>query len=185
LKPSNFQDKLHNIQTAKGTDRALLISPRLMKMPLPMQRFDDPFLPFGRAIISATQDFVCAYIFDLAAYLAIGAAGAVALERTIASVDEMTITILHGPFVGSGYIEVAEAFSVDGLTLAHEDDAADYQIAGFGILIVSEKFIDGLLPVDGTTDGNKTLRLTVFGENALYAGLGEDFAERVRAALLL
>src|SRR4051812_25649910 len=97
------------------------MSPRLTKMPLPMQRYDDPFLPFGKAIIAATQDLVCAYVFDLAAYLAIGAAGAVALERTIAFVGENNLTVLHAWFADSGYISAAEAFGVDAVTLADGD----------------------------------------------------------------
>lgn len=179
MKPSKFQDKLHKAQTVRGTNRALLIVPRLSKMPLPMQRYDDPFLPFGKAIIAATQDLVCAYVFDLAAYLAIGAAGAVALERTIASVNDDTVTILHGPFVGSGYIEAAEAFKTDAVTLAHEEDEAVYKLAGVGALVVTRWSLDG----SNVAAGDSQLWLMPFGENVLYAGRGDDFAEQVRAQL--
>ena len=174
MKPSSFQDKLHNIQTAKGTNRALLLIPRLTKMPLPMQRYDDPFLPFGKAVIAATQDLVCAYVFDLGAYLALGAAGAVALERTIASVDDTTVSVLHAPFVGSGYIEAAEAFNVDAVTLALVVDAETYRAAGFGTFWREGAF---LLEIGGET------QLSLLGEDVLYAGHDDDFAVQVRAAL--
>ena len=72
-------------------------------MPYPMQRYDDPFLPYGRAVIDATSDIACAYVFDLAAYLSIGASGAIALERTIAYVPSPSLTILHGMFTRAEY----------------------------------------------------------------------------------
>ena len=161
------------MQTIRATNRALLMSPRLTKMPLPMQRHDDPFLPFGKAIIAATQDLVCAYVFDLAAYLAIGAAGAVALERTIAFVGENNLTILHAWFAGSGYTSAAEAFGVDAVTLADDGYIHDYHAAGLGVFEVNSPSLVG-----------EGVEMRLFGENTLYAGYGEDFAEQVRAALL-
>ena len=106
----SFSVRLRAAQAARDSDLALMLSPRLAQMPLPMQRYDDPFLPFGKAIIDATRDLVCAYVFDLAAYLALGAAGAVALERTIAyaGTDDATVTILHAPFVGAAYVDAAD-----------------------------------------------------------------------------
>ena len=106
--------QLHDSRLALG------LSPRLHEMPAPMTRYDDPFLPFGRAIIRATADLCCAVVFDLAAYLTLGAAGAIALERTIPLVPEEMVTILHGPFVTGDYAAVAfeNAFNVDAVTLA-------------------------------------------------------------------
>ncbi len=88
-----------------------------------MQRHDDPFLPFGKAIIDATHDLCCAYVFDLAAYLSLGASGAIALERTIAYVPAPLIKILDGPFTRAEYVRVASesAFAVDAVTLATLD----------------------------------------------------------------
>ncbi len=172
LKPNKFQDKLHKVQTLQATNRALLLLPRLTKMPLPMQRYDDPFLPFGKAIIAATQDLVCAYIFDLAAYLAIGAAGAVALERTIAYVGEDNLTVLHAWFAGPGYVETAEAFGVDAVTLADEGYIDIYHAAGFGVLEVDSLKLIG-----------EGIEMTLYGEDTLYVGQDDDFAEQIRAAL--
>jgi hypothetical protein len=183
LKPGSFQDKLHKAQSLRGTNRALLLAPRLTKMPLPMQRYDDPFLPFGKAIIAATQDLVCAYVFDLAAYLAIGAAGAVALERTIASVDDDTITILHGPFIGSAYIAAAEAFKADAVTLANQEDVRSYEMAGMGAWMAGGWHTDEVFSSSALADDGTEWHLLIFGENVLYAGRGDDFAEQVRAKL--
>lgn len=56
--------KLAKLQQDRTTNLALILSPLLARMPLPMQRYDEPFLPFGKAIIDATH--------DLARYLVTG-----------------------------------------------------------------------------------------------------------------
>ncbi len=177
LNPVSFHERLQEAQEARGTDRALMLIPRLSQMPLPMQRLDDPFLPFGKAIIAATRDLVCAYAFDLAAYLALGAAGAIALERTVAyaGTDDQTVTILHAPFVGSAYVEAAAAFNVDAVTLASLEDAPAYQAAGLGVFWMDRA---GQLTLPGDTRS-----ICLFGESALYAGRGDDFADQTRATL--
>lgn len=98
---------------------AVGLKPQIANLPAPIARYDDPFLPFGRAIIEATHEFACAFVFDLASYLALGAAGARALERTIPLVPNNVITILHGPFYTADYAAAAfeEAFAVDAVTL--------------------------------------------------------------------
>jgi len=70
--------------------------------PLPIQVYDEPMLPFARAIIEATQDLVCAYQFNVAYYLAEGAAGMVALERITRLVPDEIPIILDGPFCAVG-----------------------------------------------------------------------------------
>ena len=70
--------------------------------PLPIQVYDEPMLPFARAIIEATQDLVCAYRFSLAYYLAEGAAGMAALERITRLVPDEIPIILDGPFCAAG-----------------------------------------------------------------------------------
>lgn len=121
----NFVEKWHHAQQMNHSRLAIGIAPRLVNMPAPIMRYDDPFLPFGRAIIEATRDLVCAYVFDLASYLAIGAAGARALERTIPLVPNDIPRILHGPFVTPDYAAAAfdEAFAADAVTLLSEDSA--------------------------------------------------------------
>jgi hypothetical protein len=105
---------------------AIGLAPSLKNLPYSIQSYDDPFLPLGKAIIDATHELVCAYVFDLAAYLALGAAGAVALERTIAYVPGRIVKILHGPFATGDYAQAAfeEAFNVDAVTLIPTLDRA-------------------------------------------------------------
>ena len=52
---------------------AIGLAPSLKNLPYSIQSYDDPFLPLGKAIIDATHELVCAYVFDLAAYLSLGA----------------------------------------------------------------------------------------------------------------
>lgn len=125
---SNFyqtvSNKLENYQSAQ----AIWIRPSLNRLPLPIQRFDEPFFPLSRSIIQATRDYVSVYIFDLAHFLATGAAGMVALERSIAYAKEDALTILHGPFVGSDYAVLADDISLalDGLTVTTRTDLQYY-----------------------------------------------------------
>ncbi|NWF71336.1 MAG: hypothetical protein HXY40_19825 [Chloroflexi bacterium] len=194
---TNFAENLSRAQQVKQSDVALLLTPRLTMMPMPMARYDDPFLPFGKTIIDATKDLVCAYVFDLAAYLAIGAAGAVALERTVAYVGEGTIKILHGPFASADYAAAASdnAFNVDAVTVTDIQYMPAYlQQANMGAFVLvrgqSAKY-DVMGNVYWPDEGAFTVvvadqpprRIRLAGEDVLYAGRGEDFTERVRGAL--
>lgn len=174
-----FVQKLAQAQRASGSDCALLIAPRLLRMPFPMQRYDDPFLPFGKAIITATQAHVCAYMFDLAAYLAIGAAGAVALERTLAfaRVGTQVPLILHAGFWGEAYATAMSdnALAVDAVTLAREMDAEAYTrvgVSGLPICVQGDPFYDPASMRFGI-DGHL---FRVLGEEVLYAGRDDNFA---------
>ena len=137
-----FSEKLQSAQARNRTAVALVIAPRMVEMPMPIQKFDDPFFPFSKAIIAATRDVVCAYMFDLACYLAHGAAGAVALERSIAYVGGDVPTILHAPFASPAYVEAAgvNAFNVDGVTIAEPDYAAAYaKVFERGVFVVPQE----------------------------------------------
>lgn len=194
----SFYEKLQAAQTQRESDLALLLSPKFLKMPAPIARYDDPFLPFGKAVVDATRDLVCAYIFDLAAYLTHGAAGAVALERTIAYVgaDGSTITILHGPFWGKDYVEAASdrAFHVDAVTLVSEADVPAYlSEPGMAAFLVAQEFTQTLYgagiyhPQDHWLrfyDRKQLpLKLRVLGDQALYGDGTDSFAVTIRAAV--
>src|SRR5262249_45116152 len=120
-----FHHLLETAQWATQSTLAISLAPILNKLPLEMQRYDDPFLPFGKAVIDATADLACAYVFHLGPYLAIGAAGAVALERTIAYVPAPTIKILHGPFGNDEYVRAAfeRGFGANAVTLGAFGDS--------------------------------------------------------------
>ena len=192
-----FSEKLYAIYEAKGADCVLLITPQLVKLPLPMQRFDDPFLPFSKAIIAATHDVVCGYIFDMPAFLALGAAGAVALERTLAyaNAGDDVLTVLHAPFASSAFLASTSdaAFAPDGVTVS---DAA--LVPAFvpqhesGVFVVGESagigsgysIYDAMRGVLRVRAPRGAMNLRVAGESTLYAGRGDDFAEITRALIV-
>src|SRR5258708_142794 len=114
-----FYDLVAAAQERTRSTLAVALAPAINRLPYEIQRYDDPFLPFGKAVIDATADLACAYVFHLGAYLALGGAGAVALERTIAYVPAGAIKILHGPFANAEYVRAAfeDGFGADAVTL--------------------------------------------------------------------
>ena len=125
----SFRDKL--LAASEYSSAVVRLAPRLAALPLRMQRYDEPFLPYSRAITEATNDIVAGYMFDLAAYLVLGAAGAIALERSVALVDSPAVTILHGAFASPEYAAVAfdSTFNFDAATVASE-----IYLEGFGVV---------------------------------------------------
>lgn len=194
---ASFWEKVSAARADSGSDILLNIRPSVMRLPLPIRRYDDPFLPFGRAVIKATSAVVCGYVFDFAAYLSIGAAGAVALERTLNALPDNRLAILDGRFAGSAYADVADeiAFVSDGLTLASADHLADYlRRADRCPLVYGEPTLaDSLPPSAGVfcppqviinrIDG-AAYRLRIAGDDVLYCASGDDFADHIRAALV-
>lgn len=118
-----FLDKLAEAQRRNRSWLCLGLDPVLAKMPLPLHKEDDPLLPFNKAMIDATADLVCAYKPNLAFYLAEGAAGLIALERTIAYIPDHLPIILDGKFgdIGTTAEMIArgafEVWGVDAVTV--------------------------------------------------------------------
>lgn len=133
-------------------DLALMFAPSVAKMPLPIRAHDDPFFPFGKAIIDATADRINAYIFNFASYLSLGAAGVIALERTIAYANDK-VTILHGPFCSKEFSVLADdvSINVDAITVS----------AGVKQLKYS---CPAILVINGTTQSAKNT------SNSVYSG---------------
>ena len=203
-----FRDMLTAAQTKNRSTLALGLIPILNKLPFEIQRHDDPFLPFGKAVIDATADLVCAYIFHLGSYLALGAAGAVALERTMAYVPSGIIKILHGPFANQEYVQAASdaAFGANAVTLAASVSpsvlTAYIQQPEQGVFVkaptdadleplwtLADKYPDQIglyrnAPVGGILDMLAEPRLEIkwHGESILYASQGDDFRDAIRNA---
>ncbi|MCI0394753.1 MAG: orotidine-5'-phosphate decarboxylase [Chloroflexi bacterium] len=90
----NYLEKLQNAQLKNNSWLCIGLDPQPNHLPLPAARWDEPVLPFNRAIVEATADLVCAYKPNLGFYLQWGAAGVIALERTIAYIpDDIPIII--------------------------------------------------------------------------------------------
>jgi len=118
-----FLEKLADAQARNDSWLCLGLDPGPGKMPLPLHTEDDPLLPFNRVIIDATADLVCAYKPNLAFYLAEGAAGMIALERTMAYIPRHIPIILDGKFgdIGSTAEMIArgafETWGADAVTV--------------------------------------------------------------------
>jgi orotidine-5'-phosphate decarboxylase len=88
-----------------------------------VSRWDEPLLPFNKAIIEATADLVCAYKPNLGFYLQWGAAGMIALERTIAFIPDHIPVVLDcktgdiGHTQGAWGMGLFEHWNVDAVTV--------------------------------------------------------------------
>jgi hypothetical protein len=170
------------IQQHKQRSLALHFCPRVVDLPLPMQRFDDPFLPFGKAVINASRDLVSLYVFDVPSYLAIGAAGAVALERTIDYLNDEIPCVLHGPFAGTSFIKLLDklAFGADALTVSASADT-------FRLLDAHAQIQGEWTPADAKLklvgQNEQVVALHVVGDSLIYQHRQFDFQEALRASL--
>lgn len=119
-------DYLHKLKAAQEKSNSWLcvgLDPQPDKLPLPAMKWDEPLLPFNKAIIEATVDLVCAYKPNLGFYLQWGAAGIIALERTIAYIPDHIPVIVDCKTGDIGHTQAAWAaglfdqWGVDAVTV--------------------------------------------------------------------
>ena len=119
-----FIEKLHAAQQHNRSYLCIGLDIVVANNPAPITYYDEPMLPFARAIIEATSDLVCAYKPNLGFYLAEGAAGVVALERIVRLIPPEIPIILVGKFGDIGNTAEAyargafEQFRADAVTLS-------------------------------------------------------------------
>lgn len=119
-----FIEKLHAAQQHNRSYLCIGLDIVVANNPAPITYYDEPMLPFARAIIEATSDLVCAYKPNLGFYLAEGAAGVVALERIVRLIPPEIPIILDGKFGDIGNTAEAyargafEQFRADAVTLS-------------------------------------------------------------------
>lgn len=125
-----YLDRLEKAMRGRSTHAGIVLAPRVSEMPLEIARYDDPFLPYSKAVIEAVRDRICVVVFDMAAFLAVGAAGAVALERAIAFArsDGETCAVLHMPCATEMFASAMSdaAFAVDAITVTDVRLSAAY-----------------------------------------------------------
>jgi orotidine-5'-phosphate decarboxylase len=120
---AGFVDKLKTAQEANDSWVCVGLDPVLERMPAPVLKQDEPFLPFLKAVVDATADVVCAFKPNLGFFLAPGAAGVIALERIIAYIPDDIPVILDAKFNDIGHTAQAyargafEALGVDAVTV--------------------------------------------------------------------
>jgi orotidine-5'-phosphate decarboxylase len=109
---TSFTEKLRAAQIANDSWVCVGLDPALERMPGPVLKYDDPFLPFLKTIVDATVDLVCAFKPNLGFYLALGAPGIISLERIIAYIPDDIPVILDGKFNDIGNTARAYAHGV-------------------------------------------------------------------------
>jgi orotidine-5'-phosphate decarboxylase len=120
---STYLEKLRAAQERNNSWLCVGLDPDPARLPLPAMQWDDPVLPFNKRIIEATADLVCAYKPNMGFYMQWGAAGLVALERTIASIPDDIPIILDAKIGDIGHTQGAwgaglfDTWEVDAVTV--------------------------------------------------------------------
>jgi orotidine-5'-phosphate decarboxylase len=118
-----YLEKLKTIQDQNNSWLCVGLDPDPQKLRVDWLKWDEPVLPFNQAIIEATADLVCAYKPNLGFYLQWGAAGIIALERTIAFIPKHIPIILDCKTGDMGHTQAAWAaglfdeWGVDAVTV--------------------------------------------------------------------
>lgn len=119
----SYLQKLAAAQKQNNSWLCIGLDPDPARLPLPTMQWDEPVLPFNKAIIDATADLVCAYKPNLGFYLQWGAAGVIALERTIAYIPEHIPVVLDCKTGDIGHTQAAwgaglfDVWGVDAVTV--------------------------------------------------------------------
>jgi orotidine-5'-phosphate decarboxylase len=117
-----FTDKLTVAQQTNNSWLCVGLDPVMEQLPQVVLGSDAPMLTFGRAIVEATADLVCAYKPNLGFWLAEGPAGLRALQELVSEIPKHLPIILDAKFNDVGHTAAAyarAAFStlgVDGVT---------------------------------------------------------------------
>jgi orotidine-5'-phosphate decarboxylase len=118
-----YLEKLRTIQEKNNSWLCVGLDPDPARLRVDVLKQDEPVLPFNRTIIEATADLVCAYKPNLGFYLMWGAAGVIALERTIAFIPDHIPVILDCKTGDIGHTQAAwamglfDGWSVDAVTV--------------------------------------------------------------------
>jgi orotidine-5'-phosphate decarboxylase len=118
-----YLEKLRAVQEANHSWLCVGLDPDPARLRVDALKWDEPILPFNKAIIDATADLVCAFKPNLGFYLQWGAAGVIALERTIAYIPDHIPVILDCKTGDIGHSQAAwaaglfDVWSVDAVTV--------------------------------------------------------------------
>ncbi|MGW8318549.1 MAG: orotidine-5'-phosphate decarboxylase [Candidatus Promineifilaceae bacterium] len=119
----HYLQKLCSAQERNNSWLCVGLDPQPDKLPVQALKWDEPILPFNKAIIDATIDLVCAYKPNLGFYLQWGAAGVIALERTVAYIPDHIPVIIDCKTGDIGHTQAAWArglfdeWGVDAVTV--------------------------------------------------------------------
>jgi len=119
-----YLEKLHAAQQKNNSWLCVGLDPVPEKIPFHIiTRHDEPVLPFCKAIVDATAEYACAFKPNLGYFFQWGAAGIIALERTIAYIPNHIPVILDCKTGDIGHTQGAwakglyEEWEVDAITV--------------------------------------------------------------------
>jgi len=119
----DYIEKLRNAQEKNQSWLCVGLDPDPGLLRVDVLKWDEPILPFNKAIIDETVDLVCAYKPNLGFYLQWGAAGIIALERTLAYIPKHIPVILDCKTGDIGHTQAAwakglfDVWNVDAITI--------------------------------------------------------------------
>jgi orotidine-5'-phosphate decarboxylase len=119
----SYLEKLKAIQDKNSSWLCIGLDPSMERLRVDFRKWDEPILPYNKAIIDATADLVCAYKPNLGFYLQWGAAGIIALERTIAYIPNHIPIVIDCKTGDIGHTQAAWAtglfdeWQVDAITV--------------------------------------------------------------------
>lgn len=119
----SYLEKVEAAQARNNSWLCVGLDPDPARLPLPAMQWDEPVLPFNKAIVDATADLVCAYKPNLGFYLQWGAAGVIALERTIAYIPDHIPVLVDCKTGDIGHTQTAwaaglfDVWQVDAVTV--------------------------------------------------------------------
>jgi orotidine-5'-phosphate decarboxylase len=108
-KTSGFAHKLTTAQQVNDSWVCVGLDPVMERLPKAVATSVDPLLTFGRAIVEATTDLVCAYKPNLAFWLAEGPNGLAQLQQLITGIPDHIPVILDAKFNDIGHTARAYA----------------------------------------------------------------------------
>ena len=119
----DYLEKLKAAQDKNNSWLCVGLDPQPNRLRVDVFKWDEPILPFNKAIIDATADLVCAYKPNLGFYLQWGAAGIIALERTVAYIPQHIPIIIDCKTGDIGHTQAAwanglfDGWGVDAITV--------------------------------------------------------------------
>ncbi len=122
-KRMSYLEKLKSVQEKNSSWLCVGLDPLPERLRVDFLKWDEPILPYNQAIIDATADLVCAYKPNLGFYLQWGAAGVIALERTIAYIPSHIPIVLDCKTGDIGHTQAAwgaglfDEWKVDAVTV--------------------------------------------------------------------
>ncbi len=113
---ATFNERLREAQQRSGSWLCVGLDPLLERLPAAVRREPEPLVAFGRAIVEATADLVCAFKPNLAFWLAEGLSGLAALQAVRAAIPPQVPVVLDAKFGDIGHTATAYArFAFDQL----------------------------------------------------------------------